>query len=184
MPCVRRKRRRLQASFRRMDHCIFWRLGFRQFSFRHVARVPQCIAPYAWTRPLVGCHAAVPSTFRRQVRHQTQKHPNQVPPCYTGNTVKRLAAHHAIVPFRFPVQVSHQTQEPPFEFLPSEPGIYQSASRRRCGRTGRSALGRRCITYGSAAGALDHSRERPGGELCEVRLITARRPAVISAAGA
>jgi len=71
----RRKRRRFQAPFRWMDHCIFWRLGFRQFSFYLVARVAQRIAPYAWTRPLVGCHAAFPLTFRRQVRHQTQEYP-------------------------------------------------------------------------------------------------------------
>jgi hypothetical protein len=75
MPGERRKRHRFQASFRWMDHCIFWRLGFRQYSFYHVARVPQRIAPYAWTRSLVGCHAAFPLTFRRQVRHQTQEHP-------------------------------------------------------------------------------------------------------------
>ena len=45
---------------------------------------------------------------------------------------------HAIVPVRFPVQVSHQTQEPPFESLPAEPGIQQSASRRRCSMSGRT----------------------------------------------
>jgi hypothetical protein len=67
-----------------MEHCIFWRLGFRQSSFRHVARVSQRIAPYAWTRPLVGCHAAVPLTFRRQVRHQTQEHPTKFLPATQG----------------------------------------------------------------------------------------------------
>jgi hypothetical protein len=33
MPCERRARHRFQASFRWMDSCIFWRLGFRQSSF-------------------------------------------------------------------------------------------------------------------------------------------------------
>ena len=32
MPCRHRARRRFQASFRRMNHCIFWILGFRQSS--------------------------------------------------------------------------------------------------------------------------------------------------------
>jgi hypothetical protein len=31
-------------------------------------------APYAWTRPLVYCHAAVPLAFRRRVRHRIQRH--------------------------------------------------------------------------------------------------------------
>ena len=84
MPDGRRKRHRFQVSFRWMDHCIFWRLGFRQSSFRHVARVPQRIAPYTWTRSLVGCHAAFPLTFRRQVRHQTQKHPAKFLPAAQG----------------------------------------------------------------------------------------------------
>src|SRR5499425_3523779 len=30
--CRHRTRRRFQASFRRMDHCIFWRLRFKQSS--------------------------------------------------------------------------------------------------------------------------------------------------------
>ena len=75
---------RFRASFRQVLRSTFWRLGFRQSSFRHVARVPQCIAPYAWTRPLVGCHAAFPLTFRRQVRHQTQEHPSEFLPAAQG----------------------------------------------------------------------------------------------------
>jgi hypothetical protein len=54
--------------------CTFWRLGFRQSSFRHITRILQRAAPYAWTRPLVYCHAAVPLTFRRRVRHRIQRH--------------------------------------------------------------------------------------------------------------
>ena len=84
LPGERRRRHRFQASFRWMDHCIFWRLGFRQFSFRHVARVPQRIAPYAWTRSLVGCHAVFPLAFRRQVRHQTQEHSSKFLPTEQG----------------------------------------------------------------------------------------------------
>lgn len=33
MPCERRTRHRFQASFRWMNSCIFWRLGFRKSSF-------------------------------------------------------------------------------------------------------------------------------------------------------
>ena len=35
----RRDRRRLQASFRQVFTCTFWRLGFRQSSFRHITRI-------------------------------------------------------------------------------------------------------------------------------------------------
>ena len=35
----RRGRRRLQASFRRGTSYPFWRLGFRQSSFRHITRI-------------------------------------------------------------------------------------------------------------------------------------------------
>jgi len=44
-------RRRLQASFRRASICAFWRLGFRQSGFRHIARAARPTAPYAWARP-------------------------------------------------------------------------------------------------------------------------------------
>jgi hypothetical protein len=82
--CRHRLRRRLQTSFRRMGYCIFWRFGFRQSSFRRVARVPQRTAPYAWTRPLISCHALFPLSFRSQVRHQTQKHPSKFLPTTSG----------------------------------------------------------------------------------------------------
>jgi hypothetical protein len=72
----RRMRRRFRVSFRRAGICTIWRLGFRQFSFHHIARVPRRTVPDTWTRPPVSCHALVPLTFRRQVRHQTQGNPS------------------------------------------------------------------------------------------------------------
>ena len=48
-PCGR-GRRRFQASFRRALFRAFWRLGFRQSSFRHIARISRHTAPYAWAR--------------------------------------------------------------------------------------------------------------------------------------
>ena len=59
-----RGRRRFQASFRRVRTCTFWRLGFRQSSFRHIARVSRRAAPDAWARPPVCCHAIFPYSFR------------------------------------------------------------------------------------------------------------------------
>ncbi len=41
----RRTRHRFQWSFRRMRTCIDWRLGFRQFSFRRITRVPPTRRP-------------------------------------------------------------------------------------------------------------------------------------------
>ena len=61
-----------------------WRLGFRQSSFRHITRVPQHLAPYAWARPLLGWHAVVPLAFRRPVSHQTQKPPSKFLPAGPG----------------------------------------------------------------------------------------------------
>jgi hypothetical protein len=72
----RRMRHRLRVSFRRAGICTIWRLGFRQFSFHHIARVPRRTVPDTWTRPPVSCHALFPLTFRRQVRHRTQGHPS------------------------------------------------------------------------------------------------------------
>jgi hypothetical protein len=69
-------RRRMRRPFRRAGICTIWRLGFRQFSFHRIARVPRRAVPDTWTRPPVSCHALVPLTFRRQVRHRTQGHPS------------------------------------------------------------------------------------------------------------
>jgi hypothetical protein len=71
-----RIRRRFRVSSRRAGSCTFWRLGFRQFSFHRIARVPRRTVPDTWTRPPVSCHALFPLTFRRQVRHRTQGHPS------------------------------------------------------------------------------------------------------------
>src|SRR6478736_3424377 len=43
-PC-RTRRRRFRASFRRAFTCTFWRLGFRQSSFRRVTRAPRAPRP-------------------------------------------------------------------------------------------------------------------------------------------
>src|SRR6266542_541508 len=72
-PC-RRGRRRLQASFRRAGSCTFWRLGFRQSSFRHIARISRHVIPYAWAWPPVFWHATVPFAFQIRVSHQIQRY--------------------------------------------------------------------------------------------------------------
>ena len=65
--------RRFRTSFRRMDIRIFWRLGFRQSSFRHIARIAWRVVPDVWTRPPLFWHAAVPVTFRIKVSHPIQE---------------------------------------------------------------------------------------------------------------
>src|SRR5579862_1911332 len=57
-------RHRFHASFRREPSFTFWRLGFRQSSFNHIARAFPAPRPYALARPLVYWHAIVPFTFR------------------------------------------------------------------------------------------------------------------------
>src|SRR4051794_24787505 len=79
-----RRRRRYQTSFRRVRSRTFWRLGFRQFSFRRITRVPQRIVPYVWTRPLVSWHALVPFAFRLQVSQQTQRYSSNLSPLRRG----------------------------------------------------------------------------------------------------
>jgi hypothetical protein len=59
-------------------------LGFRQSSFRHITRVPQRLAPYAWARSLLSWHAIVPFTFQIQVSHQTQEPPFEFLPAAPG----------------------------------------------------------------------------------------------------
>src|SRR6266542_4334799 len=53
-------RRRFQVHFRRTKSCVFRGLGFRQYSFHRIARVPQRPAPHTWTRPLLHWHAIFP----------------------------------------------------------------------------------------------------------------------------
>ena len=74
-PCARSAGHRFHASFRRGKVYPGWRLGFRQSSFSHIARVPSARRPYASARPLVSWHALVPFTFQIQVSHQTQEYP-------------------------------------------------------------------------------------------------------------
>ena len=50
-------RHRFRASFRQVCFCTFWRLGFRQSSFRHITRIARRAVPDAWTRPPVSWHA-------------------------------------------------------------------------------------------------------------------------------
>jgi hypothetical protein len=71
-------------AFRRMGPCIVWRLGFRQSSFRHIARAPRRTVPRVWTRPPVFWHAVVPFTFRIQVSHSAQEPPFEFLPAMPG----------------------------------------------------------------------------------------------------
>jgi hypothetical protein len=52
-----------------------WRLGFRQSSFHHIARVLQGTILHAFRWPLLLRQALVPSGFRLQVSRMTPKHP-------------------------------------------------------------------------------------------------------------
>ena len=71
-----------QAS--RSRALISSRLGFRQSSFNHIARVPSARRPYASARPLVSWHALVPFTFQIQVSHQTREYPPNSPRLHRG----------------------------------------------------------------------------------------------------
>ena len=53
-------RRRLQVPFRRVLIFTFWRLGFRQSGFHHIARTSRHAAPCTWARLPVSWHAIFP----------------------------------------------------------------------------------------------------------------------------
>ena len=72
---MRHERYRFRASFRQARILAFWRLGFRQFGFHHIARIPRHAAPNAWARLPVSWHAIFPvSPFGVRVSHQIQRH--------------------------------------------------------------------------------------------------------------
>jgi len=58
---------RFQAPFRWVITCTDWRLGIRQSSFGHIARVLRRATYGRLRRPPLYRHAAVPSGFRLQV---------------------------------------------------------------------------------------------------------------------
>jgi hypothetical protein len=67
--------RRFHAHFRRATSYTCWRLGFRQYSFNHIARVPQRPAPaHGHGRCFPGM-LLFPSPFGSWVSHQTQEYP-------------------------------------------------------------------------------------------------------------
>ena len=70
----RKGRRRLQASFRRGTSYPFWRLGFRQSSFRHITRIFPARRPVR-LGTAAGFLAVLlsPSPFGSWVSHQIQK---------------------------------------------------------------------------------------------------------------
>jgi len=58
-----------------VPHYTFWRLGFRQYGFHHVARIARHATPYAWAWTagfLACCFPRLP--FRGRVSHQIQRH--------------------------------------------------------------------------------------------------------------
>ena len=72
---MRRERYRFQASFRQALRYTFWRLGFRQSSFRHIARIFPAHRPIrlGTTAGFLAC-CFPRSPFRVRVSHQIQRH--------------------------------------------------------------------------------------------------------------
>ena len=60
----RRDRRRLQTSFRLWTFCPFWRLGFRQPSFRHITRIFPARRPIRLGTAAGFRHTIFPFIFR------------------------------------------------------------------------------------------------------------------------
>jgi hypothetical protein len=65
-------------------HFHRWRLGFKQSSLGHIARVSRHPALDASRRPPLPWHALVPSRFRVQVNQATQKPPFEFLPAAPG----------------------------------------------------------------------------------------------------
>ena len=71
-------------------HFHLWRLGFKQSSLGHIARVLRHPALDASRRPPLPWHALVPSRFRVQVNQATQKPPFEFLPAAPG--IQRCAS--------------------------------------------------------------------------------------------
>jgi len=71
----RRDRYRFQASFRQARILAFWRLGFRQCGFRHIARIPPARRPIRLgaAAGFLACYCPR-SPFGSRVSHQIQRH--------------------------------------------------------------------------------------------------------------
>jgi hypothetical protein len=90
--CHRRTWRRFQTSFRRMDICIVWRLGFRQSSFHRIARIARRAAPYVWTQPPFPGMLLSLNTLSGRGKPSDSRTFLRVHPDCIGNTTERLAA--------------------------------------------------------------------------------------------
>ena len=75
------------------DCCTFWRLGFRQFGFRHITRTPRRAAPYTWARPPVSWHAIFPSALSDSGKPSDPEISPLISARYAGDTAVRLMAH-------------------------------------------------------------------------------------------
>ena len=90
-PCGR-GRRRFRVSFRRALFRAFWRLGFRQSSFRRIARIPRRAAPDTRARPPVSWHAAVPARLSATGQPSDPQTPPPVHARYASDTAVRHVA--------------------------------------------------------------------------------------------
>jgi len=64
-------------------------------AFSLAARVPQRAVSYAWTRPLLFCHAVVPVTVSVRGKASDPGTSLRVPPGWTGDMTERLVAQSA-----------------------------------------------------------------------------------------
>ena len=90
--------------------CLFhhWRLEFRQFSFRHIARALQDGAFSVFQRLQLFRHALFPSGFRLQVNRMAQKYFLRTSSDCVRDSAARSAAHgfpsNQLKPFQRPFQ--------------------------------------------------------------------------------
>ena len=178
MPCRHRVRRRFQTSFRRMDHCIFWRLGFRQSSCSPYRAGPSVRRPIRLDPTTDFLPCCCPQYFLSdQGQALGPRTSLQVPPHCVGDTTGRFVAHHALVPFTFRIQVSHQAHEPPSEFVPAAPGIQRGASWRTMVVEEREQIRLAAVDPRAMQRVPGPDLIRPGGlEPAEHRRFEATRP--------
>ena len=190
MPCRHRVRRRFQTSFRRMDHCIFWRLGFRQSSCSPYRAGPSARRPIRLDPTTDFLPCCCPQYFLSDQGQALGPGTSlQVPPHCVGDTTGRFVAHHALVPFTFRIQVSHQAHEPPSCLSPAAGG-YNEAPR---GAQWSSRNVNKCFPRWPIRGPRSASpvqisfsrrpRNRPNMAALRARAARATRSARASAAG-
>src|SRR5262249_30525193 len=130
-----------------------WRLGFRQSSFHHIARVLQGATLHAFRWPLLLRHALVPSGFRLQVNRMTQKSPFEL--LLTASGIQHRVPRRTLLP--------HTAMDKKFKALLPPPRWSSPLHGRARYGPARAGARRRRSVLGGTGGAMDTGVQHASG---------------------